>query len=681
MRFMIRLRKLFRRDKVKNILFPFVSLLTGGYLVYYIWWRGAHSLNPEAILFSVILLCAEIFGVVNFLLFAWMTQKIEEPPYCPPHKPNLTVDVFVPTYNENSDIIEATLIGCNKIRYPHKTYLLDDGNRDEARALAERFGCEYITRTNNIHGKAGNINGALEKTSGEFIVVLDCDMVPQPDFLDRTLGYFEDENLAIIQLPQVFYNADSIQHIKGKKRIWHEQQLFYRVIQPGKNHSNSAFWCGSPSVLRRKAIIDIGGVATETITEDIHTSIRLHSKGWATLFLNEVLAFGIAPQTLKSFLLQRLRWAQGTMQLYRSRENPLIIPGLTLRQRISYLASLLAYFESFQKFIFIMTPTIILLIDVFPMRVSGLDFFMRWTPYFLLSMVANRLSGRGYFDYWQTEKYNLLKMITFMQSILILLWPIPLKFKVTPKSTDNTVYKGERQELKVYFVLLGFITAVVLIELMKVLFGLGHQSENPLFTMAAMFWATYNAFIILLGIREVLSRRHERKQYRFPVTNDARIVEYNTGNTIANVKMLDVSLLGAGFVCEGDIDLVNKEIALNFLTPEGSSLSIPFNIAYQRKIQDGEKSIIGSSFTKLDPDCRRMLMEYIYITLPNSQFELDRKTHIQVDFTVAAIPKWEQYASIPIPSHWNEREALRDLLFSKGDVVLVPQEVYLLVDE
>lgn len=176
--------------------------------------------------------------------------------------------------------------------------------------FALRSGCLYLARPSHEHAKAGNIDYALSRTEGEFVVVLDADMVPQPGFLDRTLGYFSDEQLAFIQRPQEFLNRDSIEHDQ-RAFEWHERSLFFRVIQPGKNHSNSAIWCGSPSVVRRKALEDVGGVATETITEDIHASVRLHSRGWSSLFVNEPLAYGIAPQTMQSFLLLRLRCAWG----------------------------------------------------------------------------------------------------------------------------------------------------------------------------------------------------------------------------------------------------------------------------------------------------------------------------------------------------------------------------------
>ena len=365
-----------------------ISILAIGYLIYYLWWRVTSSLNPDALVFSWMLVLAEAFGACSYVLFAWMTRDISPTRRFRPAPAGLKVDILVPTYDECLDILEATLVGCNQVSYPHRTYILDDGSRPAVRELTQRLGLRISQPGYQYTRQGRKPQCRPARTSGQFVVVLDADTVPQRDFLDRTLGYFEDQRLAVVQLPQEFYNRDSIQHHR-KEPTWHEQALFFRVIQPGKNHSNSAFWCGSPSVIRRRALDDVGGVATSTVTEDIHTSVRWHSRGWTSYFLNEPLAFGIAPQTIRAFLIQRLRWATGTMQLYGSRESPLWIRGLTIRQRLSYFASFMAYFEAFQKLILLATPALIIVLGVFPMRVHFWDFVMRWVPYFAISLIAN----------------------------------------------------------------------------------------------------------------------------------------------------------------------------------------------------------------------------------------------------------------------------------------------------
>jgi cellulose synthase (UDP-forming) len=590
------------------------SVIATAYFIYYLYWRATSTLNPQVLLFSWLLLAAEAFGVMNYLLFAWITLDVSHP--SDPGKPRkgTNVDIFVPTYNEELEILEATLIGCCRITYPHITYVLDDGRREEVKQLAESLGCQYLTRPDNKHAKAGNLNHALEKTQGEFVVILDADVVPQPDFLDRTLGYFEDQQLAFVQMPQEFYNDDSIQHDQ-QEHSWHEQTLFYRVIQPGKNRTNSAFWCGSPSIVRRTALEDVGGVAIETITEDIHTSVRLHSRGWRSLFLNEVLAYGVAPQTIRAFLLQRLRWAQGTMQLYRSHESPLSIPGLTLRQRLSYFLSFLAYFEAFQKLLLISTPTIIILLEIFPMQVSGYIFFIHWFPYFVFTIIANRISGRGYFRYFQTEKFNLLKMVTFLHSFLILLWPKPLKFRVTPKSVEDSVYQRERQAMRVYVGILGFITGIVLYGIIKLLTGLSGQLQLEHF-IVALFWATYNGAMVFLGIRDVLTKRHERKQYRFSVCQPAEIYDPVDKSVFSNIQLLDLSISGAGLLLDHNIFLEERELLLQFDTPNHKCMSIPIDQVYYHKTTPDGKMHIGVSFAEMEAIYRERLFEFLFVTLP-----------------------------------------------------------------
>ena len=594
-----------------------VTGLTGAYFLYYLWWRATATLNPEYPFMSWTLWLAEAFGVLSYLLFVWITRNVE--PLSAPPLParGLSVDIFVPTYNEDVTILEATLIGCRKIRYPHTTYVLDDGDRPEVRALAERLGCRYIARPVRDHAKAGNINHALQGTYGQFIVVLDADMIPQPEFLDRTLGYFNDEKLAIIQLPQEFYNWDSIQHA-SRHPTWHEQSLFFRVIQPGKNYSDSAFWCGSPAVLRRSALEDIGGVATSTITEDIHTTVLLHSRGWKTLYVNEPLAFGIAPQTIRAFLLQRLRWAQGTMQLYRSKESPLRIPGLSWRQRLSYFSSFLAYFEAFQKFILITVPILILGFHLEPMEVGVMPFLIHWLPYFSLNILANHLAGRGSFNYFKTEKYNILKTMIFIESSLTLFSSRPLKFAVTPKTVDSDVYQQERTALRWYMAIFGTLVG-------SMFFALGHAfilhstaAARDMFWIA-LFWAGYNAYVIYMALREVLEKRHERRQYRFQIDAPGSIHGDPAFVSGIPVQMLDLSINGAGFLADQKFH-IPADGRLNLkVYPDGfEGFALPIEqITYQNRLPSG-KIQFGVSLADHFGTHRMRQFEYLFVHLPGA---------------------------------------------------------------
>ena len=168
-------------------------------------------------------------------------------------------------------MLRRTLLAASRMEYPHQTWLLDDGNRPEARALADSLGCRYLARERNTDAKAGNLNNALQHSEAELIAVFDADHAPARDFLTRTLGYFADPAVAFVQTPQDFYNLDSYQHRQHPRRhlVWTEQSLFFRVIQRGKDCWNAAFFCGSCAVLRRRALDKIGGFATGSVTEDL----------------------------------------------------------------------------------------------------------------------------------------------------------------------------------------------------------------------------------------------------------------------------------------------------------------------------------------------------------------------------------------------------------------------------
>jgi cellulose synthase (UDP-forming) len=591
-----------------------LSLISCIYLVYYLWWRVTATLNPGALFFSWMLVLAEAFGVASFILFSWMTADVMPTRRHRLPQAGLTVDIFIPTLNESLDILEATMIGCRKITYPHQTYVLDDGRRDAVRELAARLGCLYLARPAGEHAKAGNINHALTQTDGEFIVMLDADMVPQRDFLDRTLGYFEDPKLAVIQMPQEFYNWDSIQHDQGAVH-WHEQSLFFRVIQPGKNHSNSAFWCGSPSVARRIALEEIGGVATDTVTEDIHTSVRLHTRGWSSLFVNEPLAFGIAPETMHSFLVQRLRWAQGTMQLYRSRESPLWVRGLTFRQRWSYLASFAAYFESFQKFFLMLTPVFIIAFNIFPMRVDIFDFLVRWLPYFAITIAANSLGGRGHFRYFKTEEYNILKMVAFIQSTMTLAGRKRLSFKVTPKSVDASVYKRERAAMLPFFGILGFIGGAILYALIRIRSWDGITMDRQLY-LIVVGWAAYNAAVVLLAITEVLKKPHERREYRFHLDVEGDLFAENTSAPVVPVRIRDLSASGVGFAVDQAIPADCGKLTLHFETPTHEHVLASLSGIRQRKADSDGQWLVGASMLPMGGADRQRLLEYLFIHVP-----------------------------------------------------------------
>lgn len=592
----------------------FLVIITGLYVTYYLWWRIGSTLNPSALFFSILLLVGEIIGILDFYMFALMTWNTDEKRPSPPEE-GLSVDVFIPTYNEDLPILEATIIGCLNMRYPHKTFLLDDGNREEVRALAESLGCGYLTREDNRFAKAGNINAALKKTNGDFIAIMDADMVPQPDYLEKTLGYFSDPKTAIVQLPQEFYNTDSVQHVKNSSN-WHEQQLFYHVIQPGKNNINAPFWCGSPSVVRRAALESVGGVATESITEDFLTSIKLNSAGWKIKYHHEVLAFGIAPQTLFAFNVQRFRWAQGAMKILKSRYNPLIAKNLTFKQRVSHFAAIFTYFDSYQKLIFFIIPVVFLATGILPVRFSsGLEFFVKWSLYYVLIMLTNVALGRGYFKYLEVEKYNTLKMFTFIKASFALVSSRKQSFRVTPKSVENTIKQKERRELKIQILLLVIVFLAVTAGAVKIVFGLYQSSFELGAMLVSIFWCLFNCLVLVLSLYDVLKRLYNRRDHRFPVHVDARITDGDGHTFDGNVHDISQSGVGIRFA---DRVAPGGDIRVGLALPDGL-LELDGTVAYSKPNADG--TFVGIQFRDMTEAQKTALFYFLYITTPRQLYD------------------------------------------------------------
>ena len=362
--------------------------LAAAMCVFYLVYRLLFTLNlttAYAGCISVGLWLGEAYGVFVLLLFFLQVWDSREPPQQPVLE-GRTVDIFVPTYNEDPQLLRATLEACSRIDYPHRTYLCDDGGtearlndpekgppsrkRAEAlKAICAELGITYVTRPKNEHAKAGNLNYAFERTDGEFIIILDADHVPEPHFITRLIGYFRDERLGFVQTPHAFYNFDNFQaRLDHKNRkYWEEGHLFYYVIQPGRNYWGCPIFAGSAAMFRRTAIRDVGLIATDTITEDMHTGLRMNAKAWRSLAITERLVAGQAAPDITTFHSQRLRWGTGNLSIMRY-DNPLTVRGLTLAQRLCYLGSMLHWASGPFKLIIYLTPIAMLFSGIPPVN-------------------------------------------------------------------------------------------------------------------------------------------------------------------------------------------------------------------------------------------------------------------------------------------------------------------------
>ncbi len=575
--------------------------------VYYLYWRVTETLNPNALVLAWALYGAEIFAALVTFLFYFTVWK----PVSRSSKEPLagkTVDVFIPTLNEEMSVLRKTLLACNDIKYPHRTVVLDDGGRAELKTLCAELDITYLARPEHEDAKAGNLNYGLKHSQAEFIAVFDADHVPLPHFIDALIGYFEDERLAFAQAPQEFYNIDSFQHRvdAGKKYIWAEQNLFYSIIQPGRDRWNAAYFVGSCALMRRKALDDIGGFGRKSVTEDMLTSIKLHAKGWSSVYHNEHLAYGIAAETILPFHIQRVRWGLGGWQVF-FKKNPLFIRGLSFSQRLCYLASLIYPFEGFQKLVFYVIPPITLFTGILPMRAMDINYLLHFVPYYAISLFAFNEMGRGFGGVLMLEEFSMGKFVTYMKTLGVFFLPKRSRqFKVTPKGVKS---------LAPYRLMAPQVTVIVvsIIAIVWALVQLVFQLRSDEFIIAVnSLWALYNTGLgiaIVQYARQKLFQR--RSDFRIP---DSVPVLYRLENSdnlrlavANNLTKEGLSLLSVGQIPEG------SALKLEIILP-GKMIKVNGRSVHNEKVTAGERELCRSGFIFSDVSVEKQdeLSRYLY---------------------------------------------------------------------
>ncbi len=624
-------------------MFRFLALITVFAALNYIIWRYFKSLNINALWFAIPVVIAETYGIIESFLFIYMVWKpMKRTSPKPPEKAD--VDVFIVTLNEPPELVRITVAAASRINWKDKSiHILDDGNRVEMKYLAEEFKCGYITRGiewahKPRHAKAGNINNAMLQTSGEFILVLDADQIPEASIIEKIIGYFEDPEVAFVQTPQHFYN------IPPGDPFGNDAPLFYGPIQEGKDGHNASYFCGSNGMLRREALVQLGivnfveemeaqirhgikalkkeagrlqtaepditrqakhilniglkkaerllkqnesleivsdqiratihkvehlvaidsfdeiadmlknlavngdmnaaeaynhiikdgdsiaeqtgsaktgtsiginsdvfeninltrsdeaipvqSMSTISITEDMATSMRLHAAGWKSIYHSEILAYGLAPEDLSSALKQRLRWAQGTIQVF-LRSNPFLLKGLTVSQRLMYFATINSYFNGIFNLLLIISPILYLFTGIAPVSVWSWGFLFRLLPFFILNKITFRYLSWG-ISVWRGEQYNLALFPLFIKATFTALFKKELPFVVTSKDRkqrDKSKFKLFWPQLTIIIlttaaIIYGFISYFVL------------GSELTFFGLFInTFWGLYNAIMLSVIIR------------------------------------------------------------------------------------------------------------------------------------------------------------------------------------
>ncbi|WP_336718450.1 UDP-forming cellulose synthase catalytic subunit [Asaia bogorensis] len=513
----------------------------------YLSWRLTETLNfsswTQSILGSVLVL-AEIYAFVMLILSYFQTLHPLGREVTPMPKDITTwpsVDIYIPTYNEELRIVRQTVLAALGIDWPRdriNVYLLDDGHREEFREFAEACGAGYIARSEHNHAKAGNLNHAMQLTKGELIAIFDCDHIASRTFLQETVGPFLlKPYLALIQTPHHFYSPDPFQrNFSHGAVVPPEGNLFYGLIQDGNDFWNATFFCGSCAVIRRTALEEIGGVAVETVTEDMHTALKLQRRGWSTAYLAKPLAAGLSTERLILHVGQRMRWARGMLQIMRL-DNPLTGPGLNFAQRLCYFAAIASFLFAIPRLIFLTSPMAYLLFNQTLIDASPFAIAIYAIPHLIHSVLTSARTNRNWrYSLWSEVYETTLAPFLARVSVMTLIFPRRGKFNVTEKGglLDRSYLDWSAVYPNVY------LAAALLATLGVGLFRLAHTHHDTIVSNALLMnivWITVSIVIVLAAIsigRESMQiRRSHRVEMVVPVTvctADGRMFQYTSEN-------------------------------------------------------------------------------------------------------------------------------------------------------
>ncbi len=628
-----------------------VALALGTSIVLrYVYWRTTSTLppvnQPENFIPGLLLYLAEMYNVAMLMLslFIVATPLPSRPARAARVQQFPSVDVFVPSYNEDINLLANTLASAKAMDYPADkltVWLLDDGGtlqkrnstkvlelqaaiarHNELQQLCQELDVKYLTRERNEHAKAGNLNNGLQHSNGDLIAVFDADHAPARDFLLETVGYFEDDpKLFLVQTPHFFINPDPLErNLRTFDNMPSENEMFYGIIQRGLDKWNAAFFCGSAAVLSRKALESQSGFSGISITEDCETALALHGAGWNSIYVDKPLIAGLQPATFASFIGQRSRWAQGMMQILRFR-FPLLKRGLTLPQRLCYMSSTLFWLFPFPRAIFLFAPLCYLFFDLEIFTASGSEFLAYTLAYMLVNlMMQNYLYGSFRWP-WISELYEYVQMVHLLPAVISVIFnPRKPTFKVTAK--DESIAVSRLSEIsRPFFV----IFAVQVIALAITIYRIYAEPYKADVTLVVGAWNLIN--LILAGCAlGVVSERGERSSSR-RIRVDRRS-ELGVNGKWHSASIEDVSVHGARlnvFNKELDALVVSAEATLRF-HPYGGGEVQTLPVVVRNIHPSGDITTIGCQYVPKGASDHRLIADLVFANSDQwTQFQKGRR--------------------------------------------------------
>ncbi len=579
--------------------------------VLYLSWRWIFTLNllesPFTSFLSYALLGGEIITFLVFTNFSLILLKASElekitidnkfqKDYCKDffYNDKLTtfhnfcpsVDIFICTINETADMLSTTISACKNIDYPNKkVYVLDDGRRPEIKELTEMLECNYITRQTNKGFKAGNINNALTLTNSDIVVIFDADHIPASTFLRETVYNFVDENVALVQTPQHFCNLDAFQkNLKLGKLLANEQEMFYRVIEPGLYQYGSVFCGGTNILIRRKHLATVGNFPETTITEDSLLGLIFHAHKYKVVYYNRPIAIGLAASSFEEYIKQRCRWAKGNIQILTNPQNWKYYKSLNPVQAFFFLSGVLYFFTPLARIVFLVAPVTFLFFDISPVVILFYQIFAFQVCYFSLKFAFIFTNCIRIKNIIFADVYDLVTSIftigSILQALFVPKWLAKFKFSVTKKDTneDKTNYR--------YMATLGVIFAIlVAAELQGIYDLLYSEVYSVLAIWANLFWNGVNIAVMFFAL-QVVDEKPEKRTYQRIETDEETFIEDDRYHK-CEIKIDDTSRSGMKF----------------FISPEcQENINKDFNVDIEGELNEAE--ILECSFEKEKYICK-----------------------------------------------------------------------------
>ena len=529
----------------------------------YMYWRVTDTVgftNWVDACFGFGLLLAELYAflvlLIGYFQTAWPLQRRPVPmPQDVDSWPS--VDVFIPTYNEPLEVVKQTVFSAMQMDWPEDrlhVYVLDDGRREEFRDFCEELGVGYLTRDNNAHAKAGNINAALAVTGSDYVAIFDCDHIPTRSFLQICMGWFiRDPKLAMLQTPHHFFSPDPFEKNLDTFHVMpNEGELFYGIVQDGNDLWNAAFFCGSCAIIKRAPLLEVGGVAVETVTEDAHTALKLSRHGYNTAYLELPQAAGLATESLSAHVGQRIRWARGMAQICRV-DNPLFGPGLKLGQRLCYFNAMLHFFYGLPRLVFLTAPLAYLFFSAHVFQATAAMITAYALPHLMHASITNsRIQGRFRYSFWNEVYESVLAWYIMRPVLVAFVNPKLGKFNVTAKGgvIEQSYFDWSIARPYLILLLLNLLGFVVGIWRMV---AVGPSSEVFTTLVINMVWTAYNIILTSASLAVASETRQVRSTPRVTAALPAAL-RFADGKTLV-CETDDFSQSGVGLRVPNELQL------------------------------------------------------------------------------------------------------------------------------